>query len=439
MKDLKVSVIIPVYNTEAYLPQCLESALNQDLEELEVICVDDGSTDGSSSILADFSDRDSRVRVFTQSNKGQASARNLALKHAHGKYIVFLDSDDMLASGSLSQMYELSEANHLEILCYDTVVIEDESLEDRGSRRKGYYNRTGNYAGIGLGETLFTRMVEGDDFYDSVWVLFIRNQWLKDHRLSFYEGIFYEDALFCLQCYLQAERMQYVNRPFYIYRIREKSTMTSKAGSRNLYSYLVCFQEILKIILGRQLDTRLGNALLKYSKLIEENIAVMGVQIPLKARKEMLTSLDGATGVVAETFGISAGTLYEMNYQIQWEGFESELKDTAEIVIYGAGNVAKEVFWYLKGHGWHDKVSSFAVTETVSEHSIEHIPVKGIGDIVKDGQPLVLISSVQLQNQAAMYQMARDLGFQKIAVVDYRLEKRIQEYLSQKVHDEKTN
>ena len=96
MNEIKVSVIIPVYNTENYLRECLDSVLAQTLREIEVICVDDGSTDNSLNILKEYQNKDTRIVVLTQENRSAGAARNYGLSIAKGKYLSFLDSDDFL-------------------------------------------------------------------------------------------------------------------------------------------------------------------------------------------------------------------------------------------------------------------------------------------------------------------------------------------------------
>ena len=106
MEKKKVSVVIPVYNVEKYLSQCLDSVLSQSLEEIEVIVVNDGSTDGSSNICRQYSKRDKRIRLIEKENGGLSSALNVGIDLASGKYIIFLDSDDFwLDSNILHKMY----------------------------------------------------------------------------------------------------------------------------------------------------------------------------------------------------------------------------------------------------------------------------------------------------------------------------------------------
>ena len=122
------SIIIPVYNVEPYLRTCLESVFNQSFDDWEVVCVNDGSTDGSAAILEAYSAKDNRLRIITQSNGGLSAARNAGMKEAKGDHILFLDSDDWL------------EANALETLAQN---LDDEDMLCFSGRR--YFEETGHY------------------------------------------------------------------------------------------------------------------------------------------------------------------------------------------------------------------------------------------------------------------------------------------------------
>lgn len=110
----KITVIIPVYNEEKYLPACLESVCGQTLQDIEIFCVDDGSTDSSLSILQSFQERDSRIRIVSQKNKGVFTARNLALKEGRGEFVAFMDADDMYPDNETLQiLYEKAQKYHV--------------------------------------------------------------------------------------------------------------------------------------------------------------------------------------------------------------------------------------------------------------------------------------------------------------------------------------
>ena len=132
---VKVSVILPVYNVEKYLKECLDSILNQTLQEIEVICVDDGSTDRSLEILREYEKKDKRVIVLTQENKGAGAARNKGLAIAKGEYLSFLDSDDFFASGMLEEAYRRCVEKKAQICVYQVLRYNEktkETIYDKG-------------------------------------------------------------------------------------------------------------------------------------------------------------------------------------------------------------------------------------------------------------------------------------------------------------------
>ena len=114
----KVSVVVPVYNVERYLGRCLDSILGQTMPDWEAICVDDGSTDGSTDILRDYAERDSRLRVLSKENGGLSSARNAATRVARGKYVNYLDSDDFIHSQTFELTLALAERDGADIVSW---------------------------------------------------------------------------------------------------------------------------------------------------------------------------------------------------------------------------------------------------------------------------------------------------------------------------------
>lgn len=123
----QISLIIPVYNTEAYLAKCLTSALAQTFTDIEVICVDSSSTDGSAAVLQNFAAKDPRVKVFTVPNEGPGIGRNKGLDEARGKYILFLDSDDFLDTRACEILYNAAETERLDIAACDFYTYQDKT------------------------------------------------------------------------------------------------------------------------------------------------------------------------------------------------------------------------------------------------------------------------------------------------------------------------
>lgn len=123
MNNIKVSVIIPVYNAENFLDECLVSICNQSLREIEIICVDDGSTDFSGNILTRYADKDTRIKIISQLNKGVSAARNTGLRNACGEYITFVDADDYIDVNMLNKLYISAQKDNAEIVVFGGDVV----------------------------------------------------------------------------------------------------------------------------------------------------------------------------------------------------------------------------------------------------------------------------------------------------------------------------
>ena len=132
-KKIKVSVVIPVYNTEKYVREAVESIMNQTLRELEIIIINDGSTDNSLQVVEELAAADSRIQVYSQTNQGLSMARNAGITHAHGRYIYFMDSDDLLEKDAMELCYNKCEEKELDKI----VMVGDRSYDILGGHAEG--------------------------------------------------------------------------------------------------------------------------------------------------------------------------------------------------------------------------------------------------------------------------------------------------------------
>ncbi len=192
---IKLSIIVPVYNVEKYLERCLNSLINQTLKEIEIICVNDGSTDNSLQILEKFAGQDKRIRIINQKNKGLSGARNTGIKLVQGEYFGFLDSDDWVDLDYFEKLYKRAKECDADISLGDFI-------------RKGKFkhkirlklNKEEEFVG------------DNDKFYGSqfyhfpcVWNKIYRTQKFKD--LSFIEGIYFEDGPYTIQALHRANKI----------------------------------------------------------------------------------------------------------------------------------------------------------------------------------------------------------------------------------------
>lgn len=237
--DKKISVIIPVYNVEKYLAECLKSVLGQTLREIEIICVNDGSEDRTREILAEYAALDMRIRVLDKLNGGVSSARNEGLKAAEGRYIFFLDSDDFLKTeDALYILYQKAEAEALEQLFFDAeVFFENEEIRGKNSNYIEYYKRKNNYPETVSGKEMFCKLQSNWDFKPSACMQILRRDFLMKNNLHFCEDIVHEDEVFTLECITLAKRVAYINQPYYMRRVRGDSIMTTEQKKKHIYGY----------------------------------------------------------------------------------------------------------------------------------------------------------------------------------------------------------
>jgi len=244
----KVSVVIPVYNVEPFIGECLQSIIHQSLKEIEIICVDDGSPDHSMDIVKKYASKDERIVIVRKKNGGLSSARNAGLKIAKGKYIYFIDGDDYITNNALQILYELSEKNNLDniFFCASSFFENDEVLE-KNKNYLNYYERSNEYPGIYTGQKLFVLWQKSDDFKPSACLQMARKKFLVDAHIEFYEGIIHEDNLFTIHNLMLARRVMCLSDQFYMRRVREGSIMTVRRNVANSFGYFVTISEFLKL------------------------------------------------------------------------------------------------------------------------------------------------------------------------------------------------
>lgn len=127
MSKIKVSVIVPVFNVEEYLSTSLDSILNQTLKDIEIICINDGSTDASLDILENYAKKDARIKIISKKNEGQGIARNIGLDNAQGEFIAFVDSDDFIKEDMLEKSYKKSVSKNLDLVMYKVSSFDNET------------------------------------------------------------------------------------------------------------------------------------------------------------------------------------------------------------------------------------------------------------------------------------------------------------------------
>lgn len=215
-----VSVIIPVYNTEKYLNQCINSVLAQTLSDIEVLLIDDGSTDGSGKICDDYARKDKRIHVIHTSNHGVSHARNKGLEQAKGEYISFIDSDDWIDPDMIATLYRLIQTHHADLSTCGYIIEDENGSVIYNIKEKVIYT-------LNKWDAIYSLF--HDKYYKYKGNLcdkLYNKSIIERQQLKFNEKIYYnEDRLFIFQYLNECQSMAYTTSPYYHYIMRPTSAM----------------------------------------------------------------------------------------------------------------------------------------------------------------------------------------------------------------------
>ena len=223
----KVSIIIPVYGVEKYIAKCLDSLVNQTLDDIEIIVVNDGSPDNSQKIIDKYVKKyPDKVKSYIKENGGQGSARNYGIKYATGEYVGYVESDDYVEKDMYKKLYDKAKVDDLDIVvCGSYNVVEETENKVVDLDKIIFDDKKLN--------SFFGRMAVWNKIYKKKLV----------ENMKFRSKVWYEDLDFTVNVLSKAKKVDYVNEPFYDYLIREGSTMNNSNIERNL-EILLAFDEI---------------------------------------------------------------------------------------------------------------------------------------------------------------------------------------------------
>lgn len=225
MKNELVSIIIPVYNVEKYLEECIESVLNQTYKNIEVIAIDDGSTDSSKLILEKYELLDKRMNVLSINNSGQGKCRNMAIKMCKGKYVFFLDSDDYLDLDCIYNLVNIISKKKLDLVIYNGIAFYDDN-NNKVFHKKSYFDISEDVKNKILMKQQMSKYAI--DMVSPCMKIYKR-EFLIENNVYFEEGLFGEDVIFWIKCCINVKTAMYYDYIGYFRRYRKDSVMTTKS------------------------------------------------------------------------------------------------------------------------------------------------------------------------------------------------------------------
>ena len=343
---VKVSIIIPIYNMEKYLIECLESVINQTLEDIEIICINDGSTDGSLDILKTFQQRNSRIKVIDQKNLGVATARNRGLEEAQGEFVAFMDPDDYYPSDdALELLYSTAKRNNVAV-CGGTqcFLIEGKIIYKALDSREG-------------SRFIDNELIEYNEYqYVYGFQRFIyKREMLIENNIVFPLYIRFQDPPFMLKALLAAKKLFAVSNIVYCLRVVDKSVPYSNENV--MIGIAKGLQDLLAVSLENNLmklfnhtvseifdkyAMRLYNHVLKGSSSLEHEIAQINSLLKHNFTKENGESAD-------EVKLLSTKEIFDLAEEKRkvLKMFTQQLNEREYIIIYGAAQIGREVYDYI--------------------------------------------------------------------------------------------
>jgi glycosyltransferase involved in cell wall biosynthesis len=285
-----LSVVIPVYNTQMYIEKCLDSLVNQTIDDIEIICINDGSTDNSFAILQRYQDTDKRIKIINQNNEGLSSARNVGIEHAKGKYITFVDSDDFIELNAYENSLSYFDDSTVDLVYFSTRLV----IEDHVNRFQDEQYFEHKYVGlVNLSHDVIAKMDV------CAWNKIYKLSIIKKYQIRFPDGLWYEDNPFFLSYALVCNSAFFVNDKYYNYLIRNGSIMSQynkkgKAYYKTLHELdsLLGFEYLLNFVFKWKLEERFKPLL---RDLFKQKIYESLRRLPLNKR---ILALNKATEIV---------------------------------------------------------------------------------------------------------------------------------------------
>lgn len=278
MSQSKVSVIVPIYNVEKYLRECLDSIVNQTLKEIEIICVNDGSTDRSSEILEEYAQKDSRIKVFNKPNGGYGSAMNVGLNHITGEYIGIVEPDDFIKPEMYQTLYGLALAHQVDIVKSNFINFFDESVVNENGKvikptiNKWFVKDRKSPTGVFTLKECPSFL----SFHPSIWSCIYRTDFIKQHNIKFQEipGAGWTDNLFQVKTMLLAENIIYTDEAWYYYRKKHLDDASDLKDIAIPFKRTEEIREWLREqgIKDRQIEANLTKRELNYIQLVFRSI-----------------------------------------------------------------------------------------------------------------------------------------------------------------------
>lgn len=381
-----ISVIVPIYNVKKYLPQCIESICNQTYKELEIILVNDGSTDGCYEICEEYCKKDSRISVIHTENKGAESARKTGLRAAHGEYVSIVDSDDWLEPDMYEKLYKLMVEQKVDVVMCDR-------YEDTGTAKKEVCHGIpeGRYGKQELLEKVYPQMICGESFFDwcvfpGLWDKLFKKEVVEPFKLAVDERITMGDDAACVYpCLLNVDSIYVLHECLYHYR-QTTSSMVKGVPNYELERerFRILYQSVNESLTTYSYIYDLREQWKKY---------VLFLMIP------------------------RADGLYEGFEQLDFLFPFPKVKRGMNIVLYGAGTYGQRLYRYLERTGFCNVVTW--VDRNYLQFQKMGLPVESPEMVAQAEYDAIVVANTYEKSRKSLYQnLIQKYPEEKVHLID---------------------
>lgn len=415
MRENLVSVIMAVYNDENRVQKAIESVKNQTFQKWELLCIDDGSTDGTTSILVSNSLEDERIKaLYLKNNVGLGRARNIGIENASGRYVCFLDSDDYLKEDSLSILYEVAEETKCDEVYFGIENIFEDSVQKTAPAKNCYFGEHTLYSCYKDGAQFLYDMIENRMLSFAGCRQMFLKEFLDQNAIRFLEDIQNEDVPFTVDVIMKCSKLCYLRKDLYVYCHRSGSITTRSIDAYKLYSTFRISMILFDMWYMNKEKYGLSKWVLSY--LYKQNIAYsknLWLRLSQNEREKAKIKISGNAR--------EAG-LYCLFIEEQLEGMfvrriEEEYLNVIckykQIIIYGAGNYAVDIYMLLKKYSID--IKGFAVTKCSDEEArIDEKPVLAIEDWQDYREDTLIIIGTAKSSEKAIRTHLSELKFPNV-------------------------
>lgn len=405
----KISVLIPVYNVEKYLKKCLDSVINQTLEDIEIICVDDGSSDGSGAILDYYAEKDSRIVVLHKKNAGYGATMNAGLDIASGDYIGIVESDDYVMPEMYEVLYEKASNQKLDFVKSDACYWYEKINYIRRihmSNLDDMYNRVLT----DIDRNLFF------EFFMNIWTGIYSKNFLTQNDIRFNEspGAAYQDNAFWMQTMFYANRAMWIDEAFYYY--RQDNPMASVKSIDKVMAMTKEYEYLEELLRSRGQDCFLPYCYYyklfrhkgTYYRISDDNKLAFCEQIKQDYNKYK-AYIRGNKFYDTWLHNICVNSDEITKKVISIKSFcRDKLSNAKSIVIYGIGNRGDMVLRTLYNEGLYHKITCCAITNALDEQHFAGKSVLSIHDAINNNKDALYIIAVA-RGSAVYNQMKNEL------------------------------